>query len=615
MPQDASAIEREAYDRVLFLGNPHVGKMLPDSEPVLTPAGWKPMGRLTVGEFVIGSDGRPTKVIAVYPHGRKPIVSLTTDCGATARCGLEHLWFTTTRHELKRGAWRYPPGTPHHMRKGLVREFVGWGEGSVKTTQELIETLDACHYMPRVAPVVYEHVEPPLDPYFLGLLLGDGSMSDGNQVTLERGVSSLGDVPIRCDAGKCPYVRVNGSNLKRALNELGLYGARSSTKFVPDIFLRASPQARLALLRGLCDTDGHAVRMSTAYNVDHEHNGMSLMAEFSTTSKRLCDGVIELVRSLGGRAATRYRPEPYSQSGPGQPAWIVCISFEDDTCPFLLSRKADLWVGGGREKLYRQRIEKIEPAGEETCTCITVDAEDGLFVVNDYLLTHNSTSIVASAALALGPGYVINCGKKQGLIAAVRRGAKFKWDSVRDEAQMEDALKEARRGCKEGAYKWLVIDDYNLYGSWLEVALEDMTRNSKGESDGRRFWREYKKRLLNILIRCFDFKAHVYVICHYIEIDGIIEGQTEKYGPDIVPLFAGAARKEIPALFPDTVFMAPSSKDPTKRSFYINPVGVFGPTCLSLPETHEIDADVGVLHEAFVKGVGKPAPKASKAPR
>jgi hypothetical protein len=221
-----------------------------------------------------------------------------------------------------------------------------------------------------------------------------------------------------------------------------------------------------------------------------------------------------------------------------------------------------------------------------------------------------STSVVASAAAAFGVGYVINAGKKTGLLDAARRNNGFKWDLVRDEAGMEDALKEARRGCKEGAYKWVVLDDYNLYASWLEVALEDQTRNAKGEADGRRFWREYRKRLVNILVRCFDFKAHVYVISHYIETGGgLIEGQTEKTGMDVAPLFAGAARKEIPGMFGDIVFMAPSSKDPAQRSFYINPVGVYGPSCLSAPGTREIDADVGLLHEEFKKA--SPAVKSS----
>lgn len=218
-----------------------------------------------------------------------------------------------------------------------------------------------------------------------------------------------------------------------------------------------------------------------------------------------------------------------------------------------------------------------------------------------------STSVVASAADAFGPGYVINCGKKTGLLDASRRSQKFKFDLIRDEPQMEAALKEARRGCKEGAYKWVVFDDFNLYASFLETALEDQTRNTKGEADGRRFWREYRKRIINIAIRSFDFKAHVYFVMHYIETGGgLIEGQTEKTGPGVVPLLGGAARKEFPGMFANIVFMGPNSKDTSKRSFFINPTGVYGPSCLDLPGTHEIEADVGRLHEEFRKA-GKPS--------
>ena len=216
-----------------------------------------------------------------------------------------------------------------------------------------------------------------------------------------------------------------------------------------------------------------------------------------------------------------------------------------------------------------------------------------------------STSVTASAAEAFGLGYVINCGKKTGLLDAARKTSKFKFDIVRDHAGMEESLKEARRGSKEGLYHWIALDDFNLYASWLEVALEDQTRNAKGEADGRRFWREYRKSLVNILVRLFDMKAHIYVISHYIETGGgLIDGQTEKTGQGVAPMFAGAARKEIPGMFSDIVFMAPSTKDSAKRSFHINPVGVFGPSCLSAPGTREIPADVGLLHEAFKNATG-----------
>lgn len=208
-----------------------------------------------------------------------------------------------------------------------------------------------------------------------------------------------------------------------------------------------------------------------------------------------------------------------------------------------------------------------------------------------------STCVIASAAKAFGPGYVINCGSKSGLEPASRRTRKFKWDLVRDEVGLDAAIKEARRGAKDGEYKWIVLDDFNLYASWLEQALEDATRNSKGEADGRRFWREYRKRIANALVRLFDCKAHFYCITHYMELSPEIEGQIEKSGRGIAPMFGGAARKEVPAMFKDVVLVDMDKRN--KRVFHVNPVGVFGPACRSLDGTYAIPADVGVLHEAF----------------
>lgn len=224
-----------------------------------------------------------------------------------------------------------------------------------------------------------------------------------------------------------------------------------------------------------------------------------------------------------------------------------------------------------------------------------------------------STTVAATAAKAFGLGYVINCGKKTGLADAQRRTTKFEYDIVRDEKQMDEAIKVGRNGCKDGIYKWVMLDDFNLYASWLEGALEDESRNSKGEADGRKFWREYRKRLVNILIRLMDIRGHFYCVSHFVEYSAqTIDGQMEKNGVGIAPMFAGAARKELPGMFADIVLMRPDPDDDSQRVFSINPKGVYGPSCLSLPGTRDIDADMGKLHEAFVSssktnGVAKQA--------
>jgi AAA domain len=199
-----------------------------------------------------------------------------------------------------------------------------------------------------------------------------------------------------------------------------------------------------------------------------------------------------------------------------------------------------------------------------------------------------TTSAIASLS-EIGPGYVIACGDESGLRPAARRTKKFTYDLVRDANDMEAALKEARKAVKEGRSKWTAVDDFSLYASWLETALRDESaqKSTKGEADGRKYWPEYKSRILNIARRLMDVPAHLVFITHFIEQSQEIEGQRAKAGTGIVPLIGGSAREELPALFIDVLFM---EKVGGKRVFQVNPEGVWGPGCRSVDGTTTIGA-------------------------
>src|SRR5215813_10351509 len=135
------------------------GRAQPLTARVLTPDGWRQIGDLAVGDLVVGSDGRPTPVLGVYPQGRKPAYRVTTQDGAsTLACG-EHLWTVRT------------PDDRSHGRPSRVLQ-----------TQEMIGNLRANHYhryeLPmHSAPVCFPYRPVPMDPYALGLLLGDGCLT------------------------------------------------------------------------------------------------------------------------------------------------------------------------------------------------------------------------------------------------------------------------------------------------------------------------------------------------------------------------------------------------------------------------------------------------------
>jgi phosphate starvation-inducible PhoH-like protein len=361
------------------------GRAQPVGTPVLTPGGFRPIGELEVGDLVVGADGAPTPVVGVFPQGRKPVYRVSTQDGAsTLACG-EHLWFVRTRGDRRRGR-----------------------SGRVVQTSDMLGRLRTSHYrnfeLPLVQPVAFPEREVPMDPYALGLLLGDGCLTakttprfttaDEEQVhALAGALAGIGVVPQQ--KGRYDYVlqREGGGRgatpnpLTEALRDLDLAGTRSTDKFVPEVYLHNSAEVRLAVLQGLLDTDGGPVRQ-----VDR-----SCRIQYSTCSERLRDDVVFLVRSLGGVAYVRTRTAEGRRPGgtPERPvhhrsdAYAIDIRLPEGTSPFRLQRKADAYsaAGGGRPMRF---VDRIEPAGDAECVCISVGAYDSLYVTSDFLVTHNT---------------------------------------------------------------------------------------------------------------------------------------------------------------------------------------------------------------------------------
>jgi phosphate starvation-inducible protein PhoH and related proteins len=364
------------------------GRSQPEYTRVLTPDGFRPIGTLTVGDLVIGSDGKPTPVIGVYPQGEKDIYRVTAQDGAATLASGDHLWAVATRDDRRRG-------------KPL----------RVLTTREMIGNLRANHYhryeLPlHSAPVRFPYREVPMDPYALGLLLGDGCLTGTVTPSFATGDPELAyelkrllpGIDVRPRQGPnymlsqltSPWTTTQlvENPVTGAARQLGLHGTRSTTKFVPDLYLHNSHQVRLAVLQGLLDTDGGPVTQ----------RGRTCRVQYSTASPRLRDDVIFLVRSLGGIAYQRTRPAlgRAAHSLKGRPvyhrhdAYIIDIRLPDGIEPFRLTRKRDSYNaagGGGRPMRY---IDSIEPAGTAQAVCIAVAAEDSLYTTEDFLLTHNT---------------------------------------------------------------------------------------------------------------------------------------------------------------------------------------------------------------------------------
>ena len=362
------------------------GRAQPVSSQVLTPSGFRPIGELRVGDLVIGSGGLPTPVIGVFPQGRKEVFEVRTQDGASTLCCAEHLWKVSTASDKRRGK-----------------------PGRVVQTSEMIGNLRSAHQrryeLPVLAaPAEFPPRELPMDPYALGLLLGDGCLTTTTTPTfatsdpeLAAGLEeALEGIEVRPKAGPDYVLRNRGGHrggvivanpVTAVLRKLGLAGTTSSTKFIPERYLRNAVPVRVALLQGLLDSDGGPVTQ----------RDRSCRIQYTTCSERLRDGMTSLVRSLGGVIYWRCRRAAGRRPGlaNGRPvhhrhdAYVGEIRLPEGVDPFRLRRKRETYdrLGGGRPMRF---IDTIEPAGEAETVCIQVAAADSLYVTDDFLVTHNT---------------------------------------------------------------------------------------------------------------------------------------------------------------------------------------------------------------------------------
>lgn len=348
------------------------GKALRDDQSVRTPSGWVPISKLSVGDLVSGgSSGKPQKVTGVFPQGIKDLFEVIFSDGAKVIASTDHVWTVQTR-------------------KTELRRNVGlWIDVSTQDLRELLNETQV--WVPNTPVVEGGGSRLPLDPYLLGLLLGDGGLT-GNTIRFHKPERDLWKV-IQDSVPEGDEVRFHeaddyvsicgetcGSITASILKSLGLMGLKSKDKFIPDVAFTASTKDRFDLLCGLCDTDGYVT-----------HTGCAI--EFSSASYRMATGVVDLVRSLGGYASLREKIVN------GVVYWMVRLRLLDGRMPVKSAKNvAKVKV---RTTNKRRRIVAINPVPPASCTCITVDDPNHLFITEGYIVTHNSTNLINHGAMAI----------------------------------------------------------------------------------------------------------------------------------------------------------------------------------------------------------------------
>ena len=180
---------------------------------------------------------------------------------------------------------------------------------------------------------------------------------------------------------------VNNTNLViRELNEYSLMGLTSEFKFIPKPYLYSDIDDRINLLQGLLDTDGYCSKLGTV--------------QYYTVSKELANNVRELVQSLGGVVKMTSKVGKYKLPDGTikncKICFILTINLPIEIIPFKLNRKIK-YLNKNKKYHPTRGIKSVEFSRVTTGQCIMVEAKDHLYVMDSYVVTHNTTQAIIAA--------------------------------------------------------------------------------------------------------------------------------------------------------------------------------------------------------------------------
>lgn len=356
-------VVHDKFRQLIFVMPPRHGKSCAHDTPILTPNGWRQHGDLGPGDFVFGPDGLPTRVLAISADVDE-VVPVTLSNGEVIRCHLNHEWRV---YDRARGAWRVM-----ETREIAARELRNGPDGSRGGRWTL--------QLPLAAAVRFKDAVLPVDPYVLGVWLGDGS-ADRQKIAHHRADTECIDA---IEAAGYPVTAsyeqkgtgvhyTSFDSLRPLLKAAGLL----FDKHIPEAYLRSSVGQRLQLLAGLIDTDGH-VEAKTG------------RVRFSTCSEKLRDGVFDLAAGLGFRPYVVAVSPSTSSSGIVGRQTVYQVGFQPTMdVPTRVPRKAIKRFAKQR-RIGIVSVGQVEKAGARS---ICVEREDGLYLVGRQLVVTKNTEL------------------------------------------------------------------------------------------------------------------------------------------------------------------------------------------------------------------------------
>lgn len=341
------------------------GKAQPLTSKILTPKGWKEMGKISVGDEILSQKNKVKKVIAIHPQGKKEIYEVKFIDGSKTYCCKEHLW----------DCWV--------ARKKRYRK--------IRSTEEIIKLMDCGKniIIPLSKPLDFGEAYSKISPYLIGVLLGDGN-SKSMKITSsdEEIIENLRKEGYFIKKTKEYHYSIitskrnnKGHLYSDELNELksiGMMKRVCGNKKIPKVIMDGDLKTRLSAIKGLMDTDG---------TIDSRGH-----CSFTSKSLQLVKDMQYLIRSIGGKATLSKKKKycTYKRKKIQGIYYELYINTNDNSQLFNLTRKKNRVkkYNGGYE--LGKRIKSIKLFSFEEAKCITIEGDEQLYITDDFTVTHNS---------------------------------------------------------------------------------------------------------------------------------------------------------------------------------------------------------------------------------
>ena len=337
-------------------------KGLPLDTEILTINGWSTIGNVKEGDTIFDGDGNPTKILHKSTIHNNPCYKITFDNGDSIISDIDHRWEIAFKKQSKK--------IPYNK--------------VVMTTKEIFDYMQSydrnSYTIPKILnpnPINTSKKDLLIDPYLLGVWLGDGSKDCG--IITQSSKSKLWEELKRrgFDIGENAQHNPDreGTEMRTVYGLRTLLGKLNllKNKHIPDDYYTASIEQRLDLLRGLMDTDGY-------YHPKRKRFVMSTGQEWQR------DDIVKLLGTLGIKSTVFEVTKKFN--GKSFIAWDICFS-TNGLNPFLI-RNQEIEFPEKDKNSFRN-ITKIELTETVPTQCLEVDSPLHTFLVTDKcIITHNT---------------------------------------------------------------------------------------------------------------------------------------------------------------------------------------------------------------------------------